>query len=337
MQVITRRLRRNLSEFLALSPERQQALRQLDRDLQEEDSATSARLLRVLDRYVDWLHQLPEEDRRAVLNASSDIERLQQIKQIRNREWVLRQPKSVQDELRHLQPADQASRIVQVRQREEAFRTQWDLALVYWEQSAKFRNQPEKFSDDVRFFIKETLEPLLSVDEKRQLAELKDQWPLFEIKLVELADKHPLRVKLPGPIGPKTYKQLPEPVRKAFPGLERALGPKALEGRWPEYAEAVTAFANRKREIPVQLGVCRPAEFAEPIRIFIEKNLKPSLKSAEKAALQKEEGFWPAYPESAPAPCQTSQLNDPRYGTSRAARSLGALSPQIGRQTRFLA
>src|SRR5882724_10472255 len=96
------RLRRNLSEFLQLPAERQEAMRQLDRALQEEDSATSVHLLRTLDRYADWLHQLPEEDRQAVLNSNSDVERWQHIKQIRNREWILRQPKAVQDELRRL-------------------------------------------------------------------------------------------------------------------------------------------------------------------------------------------------------------------------------------------
>jgi hypothetical protein len=284
---------------LQLPPERREAMRQLDRDLQEEDSATSARLLRVLDRYVDWLLQLPEEDRRAVLHSSSDIERLQQIKQIRDREWILRQPKNVQDELKHLQSAEQASRIAQLRKREAEFRNQWDLALVYWDQSTKFRNQPEKLNDDVRFFIKESLEPLLSPGERKQLAAVKDEWPLFEMKLVELVDKHP--IKLPGPpTGVKTFDELPEAVRKSFPGLRKAPAPMAAEGRWPDYAEAVTAFAKNRRgvDLPVQLGVCRPTDFAEPIQIFIEKNLKPVLKPAEKAALQKEEGSWPAYPRA---------------------------------------
>ncbi len=295
------RLRRNFSEFLQLPPKRREAMRQLDRDLQEEDSATSARLLRILDRYVDWLLQLPEEDRRAVLQSNSDFERLQQIKQIRDREWILRQPKNVQDELKHLQPAEQAARIAQLRKREAEFRNQWDLAIVYWDQSTKFRNQPEKLSDDVRFFIKESLEPLLSPEERKQLAAVKDQWPLFEMKLVELVDKHP--IKLPGPTtGAKTFADLPAEVKKALPGLEKR-APEAVsatEGRWPEYAEAVSAFARTRRKIepPVQLGICKPGDFSEPIRIFIEKNLKPVLKPAEKAALQKEEGSWPAYPRA---------------------------------------
>jgi len=35
--------------------QRQKQLRQLDRDLHDEDSATSARLQRVLERYAEWL------------------------------------------------------------------------------------------------------------------------------------------------------------------------------------------------------------------------------------------------------------------------------------------
>jgi hypothetical protein len=293
------RLRRNLGEFLQLPPNRQETMRQLDRDLQEEDSATSGRLFRVLERYTDWLNQLPEEDRQTIVKSSSDTERLQHIKQIRDREWILRQPKNVQDELKHLQPAEQATRITQLRKREAEFRRQWELAIVFGDQATRMRNLGEKLSDDVRFFIKESLEPMLSVSEKKELIENKDKWPLFEMKLVELADKHP--VKLPGQShGIKSYDELPEAVKKAYPNLKRAQGPAAAEGHWPEYAEAVTLFArNRnKGELPVQLGICRPADFSEPVRQFIEKELKPVLKPAEKAILQKDEGFWPAYPRT---------------------------------------
>jgi hypothetical protein len=291
------RLRHNLEEFLQLPPARQEALRQLDRDLREEDSATSAKLLGVLDRYVDWLNQLPEEDRQAVLKANSDTERLQQIKQIRNREWILRQPKNVQEDLKRLQPVEQAARIAQLRKREAEFRRQWELANLYSDQFGKFRNQPDKFNDDLRFFIKVSLEPMLSAEEKQQLAQVKDKWPQFEMKLVALVDKHP--IYLPGPTtGIRTFKELPESVRKAFRGLEKAPFPLAAEGRWPDYAEAVSkSFRNRKgADLPEQLGVCLSANFSSPVRTFIEKELIPVLKPSEKTALQKEEGIWPAYP-----------------------------------------
>jgi hypothetical protein len=299
------RLRRNLAEFLRLPPERQEAMRQLDHALQQEDSATSAHLLRTLDRYADWLNQLPEEDRQSVLNSTSDVERLQHIKQVRDREWLLRQPKSVQDELRHLSSTEQSTRIAQLRKQEAEFRNQWELAIVYWDQGTKMRNQSDKFSDDLRTFIKESLEPMLSAAEKKQLLELKDKWPLFEMKLVELVDKHP--IKYPGPTtGIKTPKEWPESLAKAFPGLKNQPTPQmiATEGRWPEYAEVVsTVVKNRSRarkssEHYEQLGKCRPADFSEPVRNFLKNDLMPVLKESEKAALQKDEGSWPDYPRT---------------------------------------
>ena len=49
------RLQHDLAFFQQLSSERQQRLRKLDRDLQEENPAQRARFGRVLQRYADWL------------------------------------------------------------------------------------------------------------------------------------------------------------------------------------------------------------------------------------------------------------------------------------------
>jgi hypothetical protein len=298
------RLQRNLGEFLLLPLERQESLRQLDRELREEDSATSARLFGVLDRYVDWLSQLPHEDRQAIQKCGSDSERLQLIKQIRNREWILRQPRAVQEELKRLQPVEQAARIAQLRKSEAESRNHWELAMLYADQFGKFRNQPAKLSDDLRFFIKETLEPMLSLEEKKQLADTKDKWPFFEMKLVELVEKHP--AKLPG-TGVKTFKDLPERLVAAYPGLKRNATERMLnnEGHWPEYALAVAAFVslpNRRRgpapEPPVELGDCRPEKFSEPVRNFIKNELEKVLTATEKTALHNDEKKWPEYPRT---------------------------------------
>ncbi len=297
------RLRRNLNDFLQLSPARQEALRQLDHDLQAEDSATSARLMRVLDRYVDWLNQLPEEDRQAVVSAGSNAERFQRIKQIRDHEWLLRQPKTVADQLVRLAPVEQAVRIVQLRKEEAEFRTQWDAAILYQDQFNRIRNLPEKTVEALRFYVKDSLEPLLTKEEQKQLNEVKDRWPLFEMKLVELADKHPVKL-----LGIKSSFRTYEELVKKFPGLSEELKKAvrrpaaptvAAEGRWPDYAEAVGTMANRRNlKLPEQpLGACHEADFAQPVRDFI-KELTAILKPEEKETLHKAEGKWPAYPRA---------------------------------------
>jgi hypothetical protein len=296
------RLRRNLADFMQLSPERQDALRRLDHDLQAEDSATSARLLRVLDRYVDWLNLLPEEDRQSIVSAGSNAERLQRIKQVRDREWLLRQPRAVADQLVRLAPVDQAARIAQLRKEETEFRNQWDAAILYQDQFNRIRTLPEKTIENLRFYVRDSLQPLLTKDELKQLAAVKDRWPSFEMKLVELADKHP--VKLLGvKSGFRTFDQivakfpnLPDDFKKA---IKRLPGPTNAEGRWPEYAEAVNQIAIRKNvKLPGPLGDCHQADFGQPVRDFIKLELTPVLKPEEKEALQKAEGRWPAYPRA---------------------------------------
>jgi hypothetical protein len=290
------RLRRSLTEFLQMPTERQEAMRQLDRDLQAEDSATGARLMRVLDRYADWLNQLPEEDKQAVLKANGTAERLQRIKQIRDHEWIQREPKNVQDQLVRLAPAEQTARISQLRKAEADFHGQWDAAILYQDQFNKLRNTTEKFANELHFFIKESLEPMLTQEEKKQLAEVKDKWPLFEMKLVELADKHP--VKLPGPTtGPKKFEELPTAVQKDIRNFKNAQALLANQGHWPEYAEAViTVAARRGVVLSAPLGKCHEAEFVQPIQEFIRKELKPALGANEKKNLEGDEGIWPAYP-----------------------------------------
>src|SRR5262245_33956492 len=57
-----RRLKRDLAAFYALPPERQEEIRDVDRQLHDADSATQARLWAVLERYYTWLERLPEAE-----------------------------------------------------------------------------------------------------------------------------------------------------------------------------------------------------------------------------------------------------------------------------------
>src|SRR5438093_9751536 len=65
------RLRRDYRAFIALPAEKRERIRELDRDLREEDLTTQAHLLRVLDRYSAWLERLADDDR-ARVEAASD-------------------------------------------------------------------------------------------------------------------------------------------------------------------------------------------------------------------------------------------------------------------------
>ena len=113
------RLVQDLNAFLALPPERQEAIRLIDHDLHDENSATTARLSRVLERYARWLDRLPESDRQKIDNAPDSRTRLQSIKQIRERQWIERLPKTYREELALLQGEARAKRIDQLHKDEK--------------------------------------------------------------------------------------------------------------------------------------------------------------------------------------------------------------------------
>jgi len=66
------RLEKKAAAFLALPAARQERMRRLDRDLDQEHSATQKRLFDVLDRYAAWLARLPEAERREVVDAPTN-------------------------------------------------------------------------------------------------------------------------------------------------------------------------------------------------------------------------------------------------------------------------
>ena len=84
------RLKRDLAAFYALPPERQEQLRDVDRQLHDADPATQARLWAVLERYVIWLAQRPEAERKAIEEAG---DRTAVVRGLRQREWLERLPR----------------------------------------------------------------------------------------------------------------------------------------------------------------------------------------------------------------------------------------------------
>jgi len=225
------RLRQDLDAFLALPVERQAQLRELDHALHEEDSATYARLRRALERYHDWLQTLPEADRQKVENAATAQDRLLLIKQLREQEWVSRLPKAVREELRKLPPDKQPAAIAELRKEERARRAEWRYAIRHWDELTQKRPPAARlkdFPEPVQTYVKETLRPMLSREERERLDKAEGQWPLFPQTIVELSDKHP--VHLPGPsTGPTRFAELPAEVQLKVSWLLKKPGPALQE------------------------------------------------------------------------------------------------------------
>src|ERR671936_76956 len=108
---------------------------------------------------------------------------------------------------------------------------------------------------------------MLWPQEKNRLSQAQGKHPLFLRTLVELADKHP--IKLPGPsTGPSKFEDLPTELQARLAKVKDwpSEAAKQAEGKWPDYALEVTSFAiKHKVVLPKQLGPCRPAEFSASI------------------------------------------------------------------------
>jgi hypothetical protein len=247
--------------FLRLPAADQERMRKLDRDLRALDSSSQARLGKVLERYADWLDRLPEEQRRQVVMAPTKHARLKVIRELREAQWLSRQPRRVRvwltaqrptaaDALRAAQailPAQagpglaltaaplslpegeaRAAVIARLRQEEGKRRREWQIALRLWDDLREgTRKLPTRITDldgPVQTYAKEYLRPMLRAGEWERLEKAQGQWPLFPQTLVELADRHP--PALQGAHGPTSLKELPGDLRRRLDWHLNALGGK---------------------------------------------------------------------------------------------------------------
>lgn len=123
------RMLRDLEAFQSLSADQQERMRRLDRDLNAEDSATHKKLMRALERYVNWLDQLTPADRKSIEDAPNAKERLRRIRQVRELQWVQALPRTIREEIMRAKGAERAALIKKYRQEEKKRRQEWDAAL----------------------------------------------------------------------------------------------------------------------------------------------------------------------------------------------------------------
>jgi len=294
------RLRQNLQAFLALSPDRQELLRQFDRDLHAKDPATQRRLAAVLERYSRWYDRLPEKDRRAIDEAPDAKARLRLIKDIRERQWLERLPQAERDKVEAAQGSERQRLIRELRQKQRKRRQEWQVALRHWpELTRPAPTHLAEFPYGVPTYVNEYLRPLLGPREEQRLKNMEGR-PGLAVSIVTLADRHP--VILPGPAkGPSHFKDLPAEVARGLQKLDAGtLGRlREAQGAWPAFAVWATAAARANGiKFPRQLGPCRPEQFAPPVQQFISQRLTGELDAQEQKQLKAAEGQWPLYPRT---------------------------------------
>ncbi len=305
------RLQRDLRQFLDLAPERQARLREIDRQVHEQGASSAYRLLQATALYVDWLDRLSPKDRQRIERAPDRDSRIALIREMRQQEWIHRLPQALQKEIEQAPMETRQGLIAKLRLAERERRAQWRVVIRHWEDAVvRGRSQPMRLEDlppNVKQFVEQVLLPMLTEEEKTRLSKAEGHWPDYPRTLVELADRHPVR--LPGPPrgGPRTWAELPKELRSRLPPYFRTDPPPAVkkaEGKWPDYLMALAEWSARNKGrmgsqlvLPPRFCPSRPEDFALPIRQFIEKRLFPLLTPVEKKQLQEAEGQWPLYPQ----------------------------------------
>jgi hypothetical protein len=297
------RLQADLRAFWQLPPERRDRLRQLDQELHDADSITQQRLYGVMERYGAWYERLPEPHQRRLDKTADRNDRVHLVKQLREDQWLARQPKQVRDDLARLPEGKRRHEIAKQRDDDRKRVAGWIRATgaksgAVGQLPGERPVRASDFPPETERYINEVLKPQLREEEREHLGRAEGKWPHYAKAVLDLSDKHP--VKLPGPsTGPASFEKLPKEYTAIYKS-QKDVPPSVYKfyGRWPEYASAMTeAVRSKNLSSPLpQLGPCRPADFAAPIKEFLDNTLSVKLSDKEKEELSKTEGRWPDYP-----------------------------------------
>ncbi len=178
--------------FLALPAEKQERIRRLDRELQEQDPEHQVVLYRVMQRYFDWLERLPPEQRERIEQAKSSEEKLRHIREIREEQWIGTLPKADRD---HIKAAknddDRRKRIAATREKEYGREMDWLFA------QARVGEMSDTHLEEIRKLrvaLEQNKKNPLSTEEREQLRSFQGKGPAYLRLLIDLSQKHDVPV-----------------------------------------------------------------------------------------------------------------------------------------------
>lgn len=295
------RLRAAAEKFAELPQGRREQILKLHRQLEQTSSSTQSQLLHALERYVDWLAELEPEVRKKIEQTQDKSKRLQLIRELRDKEWLKRQPQALRTQIDKLPAGPRQKRIEEVRAEERQRRRDWAVASRFWEDLSRGKQtlptQLSEFLPEVQRHVVENLLPRLSEAEKTKLQQAEGHWPRYPQVLVELADKHP--IAMPDPAGPRYCKELPGEVQRRLKGRPKAL--ESVEGKSSlEFVRTVVNYAHKRANFQLPPGFW-PVDYQgllPEMRQFVDKTLLPVLDIDEKIRYNHAEGNWPEYPQT---------------------------------------
>lgn len=313
-------LRRQYAWFQTLDAGRQQQLRKLHEDFLALDEKDQSRFTRVMQGYNAWLARLPEEDRQRVVTAPSAADRLEVVRQLREREWVETLPRPYKEVYARLDADARRQKVQEWRTEEAERRDEWAVAVRHWAEfqpgkvPAIFDGDRKELVDVFVGHLKENLSDTerTELDDAQAAANEFGIYLRYAMEVARLADRHPV---LPGKVGPKAFDSLPDEVKTYLirndahfrkkgvvpSGDDDAKALQRAKGRWPEFAVELTRYCQKKGlKLPVPLGDCRKEDMPAEVRAFLT-TLEPQLKKTEAGkadlrALDEAHGKWPDYP-----------------------------------------
>jgi hypothetical protein len=208
------RLKQYLAAFHNLSPAAKARVRQLDKDMQEEDPATRARLLGMLERYALWLSRLPDADRARVQATPAGPERLKVVREVIERQWMDNLPPARKEQLAKATDAERVTLVKRWRQddrdreadRLRAVRTIQDMAVLSQDE------RMNKVREELPAYVKNVLEPRLTQRQKQRFKQVPGSYAYFR-QVLALSEAHGLTP--PGP--PDIWDRFREPRRGPKP------------------------------------------------------------------------------------------------------------------------
>lgn len=227
---------REAAAFKALPAESQRRIRQLDRDLQTEDSENRDRYLRLLQRYNDWVEGLSPEERRSIEELPINEAKIKRIRELKEQQWIATLPKADRDQIldAKITSEEKQKRIATARERERQTELDWQMTL------ARMDERGEAYRAELMKWRQQILDQLPPEERKAKEQEWRTlRPPALRRAIFEEALKRDL--KLPDGLRPyppvdnvrlKQFMQNNPKIRSELEG--RLLDPEKREMAWNE-------------------------------------------------------------------------------------------------------
>jgi len=330
-----------LDFFKKYSVARQEQIRTLHKQLTEQEPAARKNLIGILTEYTLWLDQLPDAERKEILNARDGHDRFLSVERIRERQWRASLPPAINEKLRKTPTIeDQVQLAKMLRDREKARRSEWIFAQRQWQKMTGPDRKPWPFSDEILSqqideYIKHGLgvdlagpepkgalfasssrlsrEDFLELRASHDAAKKDGYWFSYGACLLRMAEKHPA---LPRPRNESAaivrIVQLPPEWMRGLPKDGKKNRLDGNVGRWPDFVLEVQRLHTKPDTKLTPLGPTKPGESEESFDKFLVEQLLPKLSDDQKKKLANLEGKWPKYTEEAMNLARDKNLSVPK-------------------------